>query len=189
MARKQEVGVVIRAIDKATRNLATLRGAFGAFGAFVAAVGVAKLGGLFVRGARAAISAAADFEQEMSRVAAVAGATGAQLDTLSKQAKDLDFLLALGELFTMVAYGQLIIEYRNLHPDEMSDDLLDLIFDLMVRDFSSYALQIYSKASSSAPQMEAALKMIKKPARDDAQYERVWSGEVLALKDQYVMNE
>jgi acyl-CoA dehydrogenase len=116
-------------------------------------------------------------------------ASASDVEAAAKQAKDLDFLLALGELFTMVAYGQLIIEYRNLHPDAMSDDLLDMIFDLMVRDFSSYALQIYSKASSSAAQMEAALKMIKKPARDDAQYERVWRGEVLALKDQYAMNE
>jgi acyl-CoA dehydrogenase len=107
----------------------------------------------------------------------------------AEQARDLDFLLALGELFTMVAYGQLILEYRGLHPDAMSDDLVDLIFDVMVRDFSAYALQIYSKASSTAAQMEAALQMIRKPVRDEAHYQRLWQGEVLALKDQYVMNE
>jgi acyl-CoA dehydrogenase len=89
----------------------------------------------------------------------------------------------------MVAYGQLIIEYRNLHPDAMSDDLVNMIFEVMVRDFSGYALQIYSKASSTPAQMEAALQMIKKPVRDEAQYDRLWNEEVLALKDQYVMNE
>lgn len=114
--------------------------------------------------------------------------SASDLEVAARQAKDLDFLLALGELFTMVAYGQLMIEYRNLHPDAISDDLLDLIFDLFVRDFSSYALQIYSKASSSEAQMDAALKMIRKPAPDEAQYERLWSQEVLALKGEYVMS-
>jgi len=116
-------------------------------------------------------------------------ASAADVEASARQAQDLDFLLALGELFTTVAYGQLIIEYRNLHPEAMGDDLVDLIFDLLVRDFSAYALQIYSKASSTPTQMEAAMKMIRKPLRDEAQYQRVWTGEVLALKDQYVMNE
>ena len=53
----------------------------------------------------------------------------------------------------------------------------------------AYALQIYSKASSTPAQMDAALKMIRKPTRDQPQYERLWTGEVLALKDLYVMNE
>jgi acyl-CoA dehydrogenase len=50
------------------------------------------------------------------------------------QTRDIDFLLSLGELFSLVAYGQLIIE--KAHMDDVPDHLLDQIFDFMVRDFS-----------------------------------------------------
>ena len=38
-----------------------------------------------------------------------------------------------------IAYGQLIIE--NAKINKIEDDLLDQIFDFMVRDFSKFALQ------------------------------------------------
>ena len=47
------------------------------------------------------------------------------------------FLLALGELFTLVVYGQLILENARLYA--IDDDTVDQIFDFMVRDFSKYA--------------------------------------------------
>jgi acyl-CoA dehydrogenase len=102
------------------------------------------------------------------------------------QAKDIDFLLSLGEIFTLVAYGQLILEYRQLRPADVGDDLLDQIFDFMVRDFSKYALQLFSKPSSTPAQMELCQRMIRKPAVDAARFERVW-GEVFALRDAYEM--
>ncbi|MFZ3044736.1 MAG: acyl-CoA dehydrogenase, partial [Desulfatirhabdiaceae bacterium] len=61
------------------------------------------------------------------------------------QSRDIDFLLSLGELFTLVAYGQLIIESARIHG--VPEYLVDQIFDFMVRDFSKFALQIYSKPS------------------------------------------
>jgi len=103
------------------------------------------------------------------------------------QRRDIDFLLTLGELFTLVAYGQLIIENSRIYGVE--DDLLDQIFDFMVRDFSKYALQLYSKVSSSPQQMDFCLKMIRKPVVDIDKYERVWTDYVYATKDQYHMND
>ncbi|MGD8703473.1 MAG: acyl-CoA dehydrogenase, partial [Desulfosarcina sp.] len=44
-----------------------------------------------------------------------------------EQTKDIDFLLSLGELFTLVAYGQLLIEKSRI--DSVEDDLMDQIFD------------------------------------------------------------
>ncbi|MBW2258481.1 MAG: acyl-CoA dehydrogenase, partial [Deltaproteobacteria bacterium] len=70
------------------------------------------------------------------------------MKTAQEQARDIDFLLAMGELFTLVVYGQLILEYCKLDPTEMSDDLVEQIFDFMVRDFTKFAMQIYSKTSS-----------------------------------------
>jgi acyl-CoA dehydrogenase len=103
------------------------------------------------------------------------------------QQKNFDFLLTLGELFTLVAYGQLIIENTKIY--NIDDDITDQIFDFMVRDFSKYALQLYSKTSSTTQQMEFYMKMIKKPVVDDERFERVWKNYVYALKDTYEMNK
>ncbi|MBM3124885.1 MAG: acyl-CoA dehydrogenase [Chloroflexi bacterium] len=101
------------------------------------------------------------------------------------QQKDTDFLLTLGELFTLVVYGQLILENARLY--EVDEDTIDQIFDFMVRDFSKYGLQLYGKPSTTSGQMEWCLKMIRKPAVDAARFNRVWLGSVLALKDAYEM--
>jgi acyl-CoA dehydrogenase len=65
------------------------------------------------------------------------------------QRKDIDFLLAGGEIFALVVYGQLILENANIYG--VSDDLVDQIFDFMVRDFSRHALNLYSKPSRTRP--------------------------------------
>jgi acyl-CoA dehydrogenase len=102
------------------------------------------------------------------------------------QRQDVDFLLALGEIFTLVVYAQLILE--NVQAYAVEHDLLDQVFDFMVRDFSRHALNIYSKPTSSAKQMEYCLRMIRKPAVDAARFERIWSQQVHPLKDAYEMN-
>ena len=102
------------------------------------------------------------------------------------QRKDVDFLLAVGELFVLVVYAQLILENARIY--RIAADVVDQIFDVLVRDFSRFALQLYSKPSSSAAQMDYCLKMIRKPAVDNVRYHRVWNDHVYALKDQYEMN-
>jgi len=103
------------------------------------------------------------------------------------QVKDIDFLLNLGELFTLVAYGQLLIEKAKI--DAVSDDLMDQIFDFMVRDFSKFALQLYSKASSTPKQMELCMKIIKKPVVNPERFNRIWEKHVYSLKETYRMND
>ncbi len=103
-----------------------------------------------------------------------------------EQSQDLDFLLSLGELFTLVVYGQLIIEKAKI--ENLEDDLLDQIFDFMIRDFSKYALQIYSKTGSTEKQMELCLKMIKKPMLNMKRFQNVWQNYVKVLNNVYEMN-
>lgn len=103
-----------------------------------------------------------------------------------EQTRDIDFLLCLGELFTIVAYGQLIIEKAAMESIHM--DLLDQIFDFMIRDFSKHSLALYSKPNSSEKQMEICLKMIRKPVVDQARFWRIWEKYVHPLKDAYEMN-
>jgi acyl-CoA dehydrogenase len=104
-----------------------------------------------------------------------------------EQVKDIDFLLNLGELFTLVAYGQLLIEKNRL--DTGGDDLMDQIFDFMVRDFSRFALQLYSKTSSTPKQMEICMKMIKKPTVNPERFDRIWQEQVYSLNGAYQMND
>ena len=104
-----------------------------------------------------------------------------------EQIKDIDFLLILGELFTLVAYGQLLLENARLR--NVEDDILDQIFDFMVRDFSKFALRLYSKSSSTTRQRLLCRRMIMKPKVDDKRFQRVFEQHVMAMKDAYEMNE
>jgi len=103
-----------------------------------------------------------------------------------EQGKDIDFLLIVGELFTLVVYGQLIIE--NAKIKGLADDILDQMFDVMVRDFSKFALQLYSKTSSTDKQMAISLEMIRKPVVDQDRFNRVWDQFVISKKATYEMN-
>ncbi|MDX1453715.1 MAG: acyl-CoA dehydrogenase, partial [Oleiphilaceae bacterium] len=64
-----------------------------------------------------------------------------------EQSKDFDLLLNLGEMFTLVVYGQLILENAQLQ--KVDHALVDQIFDFMIKDFSKYALQFNQKASAT----------------------------------------
>ena len=102
------------------------------------------------------------------------------------QVNDIDYLLALGEILTLVAYGQLIIESRKFY--DVEDDLLDEIFDVMVRDFSKYALSLHMKPSNSERQRSLSLKIIQPPVPDEKRFQKIWETHVYALKGQYSMN-
>lgn len=118
-----------------------------------------------------------------------------QIETLSQiladtpiyksQTKDVDFLLCPGEMFTLVVYGQLLIEKHQM--SGIQEDLLDQIFDFMIRDFSEYALKLYYHPCSSSAQLDRCLNMITKPDADAARFDRIWRNHVYPLKDSYEM--
>ena len=85
-----------------------------------------------------------------------------------------------------MAYGQLLIEKAKI--EVVEDDIMDQIFDFMVRDFSKFALQLYSKTGSTEQQMTLCLKMIKKPAKDLERFNRVWKNHIAVLDGAYEMN-
>jgi len=100
------------------------------------------------------------------------------------QMKDLDYMLTLGELFTLVVYGQLICEQAAL--DDLDHDLIDQIFDVMVRDFSAYAVALHGRSSSTEAQQDWAVGQVRKPVVDGERFERVWE-QVRALAGAYEM--
>jgi len=98
---------------------------------------------------------------------------------------DFDYLLGVGEIFTLVAYGQLIIESAAM--ENIDDGLLDQIFDFMVRDFAEYGLDLYSKPASTDKQQEACLKMVKRPVPNQERFDTVLKDHVYSLINAYEM--
>jgi len=102
------------------------------------------------------------------------------------QTKDIDYLLTLGDLFCLIPYGQLIIE--NKYHMDLSDDLLETIFNSIICDFSKYATELMMKPSNSDTQRELAQAILRSPNPDTQLFERVW-GEVYEYKDAYKMRD
>lgn len=103
-----------------------------------------------------------------------------------EQTKNIDYMLAAGELFTLIVYAQLILENAKIY--DIDNDLLEQIFTFLVKDYSSFALQMILSHDNSTAQQEIFQQMIKKPAQDEAGFCRVWES-IHALCDQYVMSE
>jgi acyl-CoA dehydrogenase len=99
-----------------------------------------------------------------------------------EQGKDIDFILIVGELFTLAVYGQLILENAEIYGE--SEDLIEQIFDCLIRDFSLFATKLYSKPVTNEKQMDYCLKMIKKPVKDTKRFERMLKI-VYSYKGQY----
>lgn len=100
------------------------------------------------------------------------------------QSKDLDFMLTVGEIFTLIAYGSLILEQARV--DRASSELIDEIFDFHVRDLSRHATNLFQKPSATEAQQKFCMQMIQRAVPDAARSEKIYS-EVLALKDAYEM--
>jgi acyl-CoA dehydrogenase len=101
-----------------------------------------------------------------------------------EQMKDLDFLLVVGHLFTLVVYGQLILEQAGL--TGLDADLLDQIFAVQIRDFSQYAVALHGKPGSTAAQQDWAMAAVRKPVTSADRFDRVWE-QVKAYDGAYEM--
>ena len=102
------------------------------------------------------------------------------------QTRDIDFLLAVGEIFTLTVYAQLLLENAEIYAIDRA--LVDQIFDVLVRDFSRFAVELHGKPSASAAQADYCLRMIRRPVVDEARAAQVWNEHVYALRDAYAMN-
>jgi len=97
---------------------------------------------------------------------------------------DLDFQQSLAQLFTLIPYGQLILEQAQL--DDTPQDVVDLVFETLVRDFSTTAIELHGKASSTDAQQAWALGAVRKPVIDEARGDRIYA-EVRELAGAYEM--
>jgi len=88
------------------------------------------------------------------------------------QQQDLGFLLNVGHLFSLIVYGQLILEQAAL--TGLDDDIIDGIFDFQIRDFSTYAVALHGKPTSTQAQQDWALGAVRKPVTDAERFDRLW---------------
>src|SRR5829696_7218788 len=104
--------------------------------------------------------------------------------TPDQMTADLDFQQSLAQLFTLIPYGQLILEQAQL--DETSHDVVDTIFATFVRDFSATAVELHGKASSTEAQQAWALASVRKPLLDESRGDRIYA-EIRSLAGAYEM--
>ncbi len=104
-----------------------------------------------------------------------------------EQTRDTDWLLAVGELFTLVVYCQLVLENAEIY--DIANDLVGQIFDVAVRDFSRFAVELNGRAGTTEEQSEFCLAMVRRPVRDDERAARIWQDHVYAQRDAYEMSE
>jgi acyl-CoA dehydrogenase len=100
------------------------------------------------------------------------------------QQRDLDFVLVVGHLFSLVVYGQLILEQAEI--TGLDAGLLDQIFDVAIRDFSGYAVALHGKPSSTDAQQSWAVSAVRKPVADADRFDRVWA-QVVSYDGAYEM--
>ncbi|MFF8471542.1 acyl-CoA dehydrogenase family protein [Streptomyces griseus] len=103
-----------------------------------------------------------------------------------EQSRDLDLLLAVGQLFALVVHGQLILEQARL--TGLDEELLDELFAVLVRDFSAHAVELHGKDSATGDQQSWALGAVRRPVVDAARSARIWE-RVEALSGAYEMAE
>ncbi|MFC8781842.1 acyl-CoA dehydrogenase family protein [Streptomyces nigra] len=101
-----------------------------------------------------------------------------------QQSRDLDLLLAVGQLFALVVHGQLVLEQAAL--SGLAEDVLDELFAVLVRDFSAHAVELHGKDSATEDQQRWALGAVRRPVVDGDRSDRVWQ-RVEALSGTYEM--
>ncbi|MBJ7341910.1 MAG: acyl-CoA dehydrogenase, partial [Mycolicibacterium sp.] len=89
-----------------------------------------------------------------------------------EQAGDLDFLQNVGHLFSLIVYGQLILEQAAL--TGLDDDVVDQIFAFQIDDFNTYAVALQGKPTSTDAQQAWARGALRKPVPDAARFDRIW---------------
>jgi len=110
--------------------------------------------------------------QAFGRLVATAGPQG-------EQAKDLDFLLTIGQIFTQVVYAQLVAEAAALALDGAPDGTrsgttaacaglaeshVDRMFAVFVQDVCEYAVALHGRSSATDAQRAGALELVRAPS-------------------------
>lgn len=99
------------------------------------------------------------------------------------QVRDIDYMLALGELFASVVYGHLILEKASM--DGTDSALVNQIFDVLVRDFAVYAATLHGKSGNSEQQRALILDLVRAPVANPDEVDRLYREDICTLNGSY----
>ncbi len=102
--------------------------------------------------------------------------------------KNMDHMLNIGEIFTMIVYAQLVLE--GAKNNDLDERLIDQIFSYFVKDINTYALNQLNNQVNEPAQEEFLSKLIAiKPVVDKERDERFWKEFVQVLDGAYIMKD
>ncbi len=146
------------------------------------ASGLSRIGFPDWRGAFARFSHLSNVATFISQVQAF-GQLMATAAPRGEQARDLDFLLNIGQIFTQIVYAQLAAEAAALAIDGapggtragttavcagLDEKHVDRMFGVFVQDLSEYALAVHGQASATTEQQAGAMALIHRASVDPA---------------------
>jgi acyl-CoA dehydrogenase len=105
------------------------------------------------------------------------------------QQNDIDFAFAVGQLFAIAPYAQLILEEAGLSGLEKAGgpSVIDEVFATLVRDVNCYAVELHDKQATTDEQARLVMRMIRRPVHDPARYDQIWKEHVLPIGGAYQM--
>jgi len=146
------------------------------------ASGLSRIGFPDWRGAFARFSHLPNVATFVSQVQAF-GQLMATAAPRGEQAKDLDFLLNIGQIFTQIVYAQLVAEAAALAIDGapggtragtsaacagLDENHVNRMFGVFVQDLSEYAVAVHGQASATQEQQAGAMSLIRRASTDPA---------------------
>jgi acyl-CoA dehydrogenase len=109
------------------------------------------------------------------------------MNTLSdEQRGNMDYMLAVGKMFTLIVYAQLIAE--NCKLKTVDSVVTDQVFSVMVRDFAELAFSQLANFKNSIQQEKVLRDMLKTPNIDAQIEQSLWDNFVAPLNGAYIMN-
>jgi acyl-CoA dehydrogenase len=146
------------------------------------ASGLSRIGFPDWRGAFARFSHLPNVAAFISQVQAF-GQLMATAAPRGEQAKDLDFLLNIGQIFTQIVYAQLVAEAAALAIDGaaggtragttaacagLDESHVERMFGVFVQDLGEYAVAVHGQASATKEQQAGAMALIRRASVDPA---------------------
>ena len=84
----------------------------------------------------------------------------------------------------LIVYGQLILEQAKIV--DLDPDVVDTIFEVLVRDFSANAVTMHGKSGANDAQRAWAVGAARAPITADDRFAKMWA-EVAGLSTAYAM--
>lgn len=102
------------------------------------------------------------------------------------QYKNVDHMLNIGEIFSLIVYGNIIAENFRFNP--MATEIIDRLYEVLCRDIAEFAFNQFLNFNLTADQEKYFQALMKKPVLNADQDQKIWEDHILPLVGSYTMN-